>query len=181
MEPRAFNSASQWGWVPVSALSERFWLNPMMMQWTVSEDCCRRTSRAKLAVLRAPTPKCDRNMSGLHGFNISFHWTYILTAPRLLQLQQVSIAGRPLANLEDQDPSQAKRALLILKVKAFRGGEFNRYSVASSSNVPAFSSSQDPECFAHLLRFYDGICKWEEEQSTPVLHVAGPTYLVQSL
>ncbi|CAL9694569.1 unnamed protein product [Knipowitschia caucasica] len=40
---------------------------------------------------------------------------------------------------------------------------------------------QDSECFAHLLRFYDGICKWEEGSPTPVLHVGWATYLVQSL
>ncbi|CAB1420132.1 unnamed protein product [Pleuronectes platessa] len=45
----------------------------------------------------------------------------------------------------------------------------------------AFSALLDPECFAHLLRFYDGICKWEEGSPTPVLHVGWATYLVQSL
>ncbi|XP_061768392.1 menin [Nerophis ophidion] len=45
----------------------------------------------------------------------------------------------------------------------------------------AFSALQDPECFAHLLSFYDGICKWEEGSPTPVLHVGWATYLVQSL
>ncbi|CAN9509776.1 unnamed protein product [Ophioblennius macclurei] len=45
----------------------------------------------------------------------------------------------------------------------------------------AFSALHDPECFAHLLRFYDGICKWEEGSPTPVLHVGWATYLVQSL
>ena len=45
----------------------------------------------------------------------------------------------------------------------------------------ALSALQDPECFAHLLRFYDGICKWEEGSPTPVLHVGWATYLVQSL
>ena len=29
----------------------------------------------------------------------------------------------------------------------------------------------DPECFGHLVRFYDGLCSWEEESSTPVLHI----------
>ncbi|NXR26604.1 MEN1 protein, partial [Cinclus mexicanus] len=43
------------------------------------------------------------------------------------------------------------------------------------------SSLQDPECFAHLLRFYDGICRWEEGSPTPVLHVGWATFLVQSL
>uniref|UniRef100_A0A3B3T4Z3 Menin n=1 Tax=Paramormyrops kingsleyae TaxID=1676925 RepID=A0A3B3T4Z3_9TELE len=42
-------------------------------------------------------------------------------------------------------------------------------------------SLPDPECFAHLLCFYDGICKWEEGSPTPVLHVGWATYLVQSL
>uniref|UniRef100_A0A3B5QNK4 Menin n=1 Tax=Xiphophorus maculatus TaxID=8083 RepID=A0A3B5QNK4_XIPMA len=47
--------------------------------------------------------------------------------------------------------------------------------------MTAISALQDPECFAHLLRFYDGICKWEEGSPTPVLHVGWATYLVQSL
>jgi menin len=29
----------------------------------------------------------------------------------------------------------------------------------------------DPMCFAHILRFYDGICSWEEGSPTPVLHI----------
>ncbi|KAM9501843.1 menin isoform 1-T2 [Clarias gariepinus] len=45
----------------------------------------------------------------------------------------------------------------------------------------ALSALQDPECFAHLLCFYDGICKWEEGSPTPVLHVGWATFLVQSL
>lgn len=43
------------------------------------------------------------------------------------------------------------------------------------------SALQDPDCFGHLLRFYDGICKWEEGSPTPVLHVGWATFLVQSL
>ncbi|XP_032833371.1 menin [Petromyzon marinus] len=39
----------------------------------------------------------------------------------------------------------------------------------------------DPWAFAHLLRFYDGICKWEEGSTTPVLHVGWATFLVQSV
>ncbi|XP_029382184.1 menin isoform X2 [Echeneis naucrates] len=50
-----------------------------------------------------------------------------------------------------------------------------------SADKVTFSALQDPECFAHLLRFYDGICKWEEGSPTPVLHVGWATYLVQSL
>lgn len=40
---------------------------------------------------------------------------------------------------------------------------------------------QDPECYAMLLKFYDGICQWEEGSSTPVLHVGWATHLVYSL
>eukprot|EP00092_Neocalanus_flemingeri_P102791 GFUD01131489.1.p1 GENE.GFUD01131489.1~~GFUD01131489.1.p1 ORF type:complete len:279 (+),score=76.19 GFUD01131489.1:809-1645(+) len=29
----------------------------------------------------------------------------------------------------------------------------------------------DPECFMSLLQFYDGLCSWEEDSSTPVLHI----------
>merc|ERR1711974_393692 len=29
----------------------------------------------------------------------------------------------------------------------------------------------DPECFGSLVQFYDGLCSWEEESSTPVLHI----------
>ena len=38
---------------------------------------------------------------------------------------------------------------------------------------PSFSENlvSDPECFGHLVRFYDGLCSWEEESSTPVLHI----------
>ncbi|KAM4565233.1 menin isoform 2-T2 [Fundulus diaphanus] len=51
----------------------------------------------------------------------------------------------------------------------------------NAKQMTAVSALQDPECFAHLLRFYDGICKWEEGSPTPVLHVGWATYLVQSL
>ena len=30
---------------------------------------------------------------------------------------------------------------------------------------------QDPECFSYVIRFYDGICSWEEDSLTPVLHI----------
>ncbi|KAM3920577.1 menin isoform 2-T2 [Leptodactylus fuscus] len=49
------------------------------------------------------------------------------------------------------------------------------------SDNPTESALQDATCFANLLRFYDGICKWEEDSPTPVLHVGWATFLVQSL
>ncbi|XP_076312421.1 menin 1 isoform X2 [Tachypleus tridentatus] len=39
----------------------------------------------------------------------------------------------------------------------------------------------DPQCFAHLLRFYDGLCAWEEESSTPVLHIGWARPLVATI
>ncbi|XP_063591163.1 menin-like [Penaeus indicus] len=40
-----------------------------------------------------------------------------------------------------------------------------------SSGISARSILKDPECFAYLLEFYDGICEWEEGSATPVLHI----------
>lgn len=39
---------------------------------------------------------------------------------------------------------------------------------------------EDPECFALLLKFYDGICEWEQGSATPVLHVGWAKHLVSS-
>ncbi|XP_077401389.1 menin [Vanacampus margaritifer] len=60
-------------------------------------------------------------------------------------------------------------------------GEAEQPKQQDQQQAAAFSALQDPECFAHLLCFYDGICKWEEGSPTPVLHVGWATYLVQSL
>ncbi|KAK7068394.1 Menin [Halocaridina rubra] len=40
-----------------------------------------------------------------------------------------------------------------------------------SSGISARSIIKDPECFAYLIEFYDGICEWEEGSATPVLHI----------
>ena len=39
----------------------------------------------------------------------------------------------------------------------------------------------DPEVYTLLLRFYDGICEWEEGSSTPVLHITWANHLFHSL
>lgn len=39
----------------------------------------------------------------------------------------------------------------------------------------------NPEAYADILRFYDGICEWEEGSSTPVLHVGWAQNLTFSL
>ena len=47
-----------------------------------------------------------------------------------------------------------------------------------ASDVPLIS---DPECYAYLLQFYDGLCSWEEGSSTPVLHITWATHALYSL
>ena len=39
----------------------------------------------------------------------------------------------------------------------------------------------DPDCYANFLRFYDGICEWEEDSPSPVLHITWAKQLVYSL
>ncbi|KAL0267364.1 UNVERIFIED_CONTAM: hypothetical protein PYX00_009653 [Menopon gallinae] len=50
-----------------------------------------------------------------------------------------------------------------------------------SSGHSAKSILKDPECFAYLLRFYDGICRWEEGSQTPVLHIGWAKHLVHTI
>lgn len=39
----------------------------------------------------------------------------------------------------------------------------------------------DPECYAMVLQFYDGLCEWEEGSSTPVLHITWAQHALYSL
>lgn len=50
-----------------------------------------------------------------------------------------------------------------------------------SSGFSASTILKKPECFAHLLRFYDGICQWEEGSATPVLHIGWAKPLVNTI
>lgn len=50
-----------------------------------------------------------------------------------------------------------------------------------SSGFSANTILKKPECFAHLLRFYDGICQWEEGSATPVLHIGWAKPLVNTI
>lgn len=50
-----------------------------------------------------------------------------------------------------------------------------------SSGHSAKSILKDSECFAYLLRFYDGICQWEEGSQTPVLHIGWAKPLVHTI
>ncbi|XP_022108550.1 menin-like [Acanthaster planci] len=39
----------------------------------------------------------------------------------------------------------------------------------------------DPACYGYFLRFYDGICLWEEGSTTPVLHITWAKRFIASL
>ncbi|XP_050299452.1 menin isoform X2 [Anthonomus grandis grandis] len=50
-----------------------------------------------------------------------------------------------------------------------------------SSGFEANTILKKAECFANLLRFYDGICQWEEGSATPVLHIGWAKPLVNTI
>ncbi|XP_055595017.1 menin [Uranotaenia lowii] len=50
-----------------------------------------------------------------------------------------------------------------------------------SSGHSARSILRDSHCFANLLRFYDGICMWEEGSLTPILHIGWAKPLVATI
>lgn len=52
---------------------------------------------------------------------------------------------------------------------------------SESSGFEAHTILKKPECFANLLRFYDGICQWEEGSATPVLHIGWAKPLVNTI
>ena len=39
----------------------------------------------------------------------------------------------------------------------------------------------DPAAYALLLSFYDGLCCWEEDSQTPVLHITWATHMLSSI
>jgi len=41
--------------------------------------------------------------------------------------------------------------------------------------------TSDPAAYALLLRFYDGLCCWEEDSQTPVLHITWATHMLSSI
>jgi len=40
--------------------------------------------------------------------------------------------------------------------------------------------ARDPAAYALLLQFYDGLCCWEEDSQTPVLHITWATHMLSS-
>ncbi|XP_017484647.1 PREDICTED: menin isoform X2 [Rhagoletis zephyria] len=50
-----------------------------------------------------------------------------------------------------------------------------------SSGHSGRSILRDSEAFANLLRFYDGICQWEEDSLTPILHIGWAKPLVNNI
>ena len=60
-------------------------------------------------------------------------------------------------------------------------------NILKQSSSPAkdgketYRPAEDPQFFAYLLQFHDGICLWEEGSHTPVLHADWAKKLVQSI
>lgn len=50
-----------------------------------------------------------------------------------------------------------------------------------SSGHSGRSVLKDSEVFANILRLYDGICRWEEESLTPILHIGWAKPLVNTI
>ena len=48
-------------------------------------------------------------------------------------------------------------------------------------STDALPLTSDPECYAMVLQFYDGLCEWEEGSSTPVLHITWAQHALYSL
>lgn len=58
----------------------------------------------------------------------------------------------------------------------------NLVKVVTATSLSKHSSILfDTETYANFLRFYDGICEWEEDSPTPVLHTVWAKQLVYSL
>ena len=58
----------------------------------------------------------------------------------------------------------------------------NLVKVVTSASLSKHSSIlYDTETYANFLKFYDGICEWEEDSPTPVLHTVWAKQLVYSL
>ena len=43
---------------------------------------------------------------------------------------------------------------------------------------PSSEIITDPKCFADIIRFYDGLCSWEQGSPTPVLHITWAKHMV---
>lgn len=46
---------------------------------------------------------------------------------------------------------------------------------------PSGVLTHDPETYALVLRFYDGLCCWEEDSQTPVMHITWATHMLASI
>jgi hypothetical protein len=49
------------------------------------------------------------------------------------------------------------------------------------SQIGQSSLLSDATAFSSLLRFYDGLCLWEEDSNTPVLHITWATHMLSSV
>ena len=55
---------------------------------------------------------------------------------------------------------------------------YKEFMEIANELIPHILKSEDPQgvplepqCFSNILRFYDGICSWEEGSATPIMHI----------
>lgn len=69
----------------------------------------------------------------------------------------------------------------LVSTSHFEPSNWQSSSSNQTNTFPRIPLLQDPECFAALIRFYDGLCCWEEGASTPVLHIGWTKPLVATI
>jgi len=83
--------------------------------------------------------------------------------------------------------SWAEAASVVKRYKYSKDDEeiYKEFMEINNELIPhIFKTNEEllhnPQCFFDLLQFYDGLCSWEEDSSTPVLHIGWVKPMVKS-
>lgn len=55
------------------------------------------------------------------------------------------------------------------------------YSLKEMTCGKSRSILNNPQCYAYVLLIYDGLCLWEEDGTTPVLHIKWAKHFINSI
>lgn len=55
------------------------------------------------------------------------------------------------------------------------------YSLKEMTCGKSRSVLNNPQCYAYVLSIYDGLCLWEEDGATPVLHIKWAKHFINSI
>jgi len=55
------------------------------------------------------------------------------------------------------------------------------YSLKEMTCGKSRSILNNPQCYAYVLIIYDGLCLWEEDGTTPVLHIKWAKHFINSI